>query len=338
MSEPTKTIIEVSSATIFKIILSILVVVLLFLIRDIVVLFFLVLVIVAALTPLVDRLSKKVPRTLVVACICLLFVGFLVGTGFLLAPPLVSETKLLAINLPIIISKLGPIYHNIQSYMGNYQESLLNLSSQLGDITTGLFSKTIGFVSGVFAFIMIIVLSFYMLVDKDKINDGFYNLLPPAKKEKIILIMKKISDKMGQWLGGHLLLMLIIGILDGVVLGVLGVPYALILAIWGGLVEIIPYLGPWLGLIPAVIIASTISPLTALLVAIAFVVVQQLESTLVAPKIIGKAVGLSPVIIIFSLLAGAKLFGLLGVIIAVPVAAVISVLIAEWPEIKELNR
>ncbi len=336
MSDQNKTTIEISLSTIIKTIVAICLVWLLFVIRDVVVLFFLVLVIVAALSPLVDKLSQKIPRSLVVAILGLLVLGVIIGSGFLVIPTLIFEVKQLAINLPIISSKLGPIYHAVQSYLGDYQASLFDLSSQIGNLVSGIFSTTIGFVSGIVAFLMMIVLSFYMLVDKHIINDQFYNLFPFEKREKISNIMGKISVKMGQWLGGHLLLMLIIGALDGITLTILGVPYVLILAIWGGITEIVPYLGRWLGMIPAVIIAFTVSPLTALLVFIAFLVIQQLESTFLAPKVIGNAVGLSPVIIIMSLLIGVKLGGILGVLVAVPVAATISVLIVEWPEIKQL--
>lgn len=330
--------IDISAATIIKIALIILGIWFLFVIRDILVLLFIVLIIVAALTPLVDAMAKFIPRFLAVLILALVFLGALVGIGFMIVPPLIVEIKQLAINLPIIISKLGPIYHSVQVYMGNYQETLLNFSSQLGKLTTGIYSTTVGLITGVIGLLTITILSFYLLIEHETINANVYNLISPEKREKVASLVKKISTKMSQWLGGNLLLMLIIGLVDGIALWILGVPYALILGIWGGLTEIIPYMGPWLGAIPAVIIAFTVSPLTALFVLIAYIVIQQLESTFLAPKIIGKAVGLSPVIIILSLLAGAKLMGILGVIIAVPIAAVISVLINNWDEVKVLNK
>ncbi|HLB95414.1 MAG TPA: AI-2E family transporter, partial [Patescibacteria group bacterium] len=96
-------------------------------------------------------------------------------------------------------------------------------------------------------------------------------------------------------------------------------------------------IGPWLGLLPAFLIALSISPLKALLILIAYLIIQQLEAQFLVPKIMGKAVGLSPVIIILAVLAGAKLMGVLGVVIAVPVAAAISVLLQEWPNLKRLK-
>lgn len=328
--------IDISMTAIFKVIFAILLVWFLFTISEIVVLFFFALILVAALSPIVGKMSKIMPRSLSVIILFLAFIAILVGIGFLIVPLLVMEIKQLAINLPIITSKLGPLYHSVQVYMGDYQEILLNISSQIGKLTTGIYSTTVGFISGIAAFVTIMILAFYMLVGGESIKTYANVFVSDEKREQAASILKKISEKMSQWLGGHLFLMLIVGVLDGIVLTTLGIPYALILAIWGGLAEIIPYLGPWLSAIPAVLIAFTISPLAALIVAIAYVAIQQLEASLLAPKIIGKAVGLSPVIVIIALLAGAKLMGLVGVLVAVPVAAIISVLINHWSEIKTL--
>lgn len=328
--------IDISTSTIVKIALGILAIWFLYAVRDVIVLFFIVIVIVAALSPVVDKMSKVMPRVLAVIILALVLLGILVAMGFLIVPPLIIEIKQLAINLPLITAKIGPLYTTIQQSMANYQESLFSLSSQIGNFSSGIYSTTLGFISGIIAFFTILVLSFYMLLEQDSIKHFFTNLVPLERRESILQIVRKINMKMAQWLGGHLLLMLVVGILDGISLVALGVPYALVLAVWGGLVEIVPYIGPWLGLLPAIVIAFAISPLKGLLVAIAYIIIQQIESNILAPKILGRAVGLSPVIIILVLLIGAKLMGILGMIIAVPAAAAISILIQEWPEIRKL--
>lgn len=334
---PNRVKIDISTSTIIKVALAILAIWFLYVVRDIVVLFFIVLIIVAAMTPLVEWMSKYIPRILAVIILAIIFIGVLVGIGFLIVPPLVAEIKLLAINLPIITAKLGPVYDSIQNSMSNYQEGLINVSSQLGKLTSGLYSTTLGFISSLVAFFTILVLSFYMLIEKNTLVSYFSNLFPEERRESLAQIFRKFNTKMGQWLGGHLLLMVVVGLLDAIALVALGIPYALILAIWGGLMELIPYLGPWLALIPAAIIGFTISPLAAVLIVAAYLIIQQIEAQFLAPKILGKAVGLSPVIIILALLAGAKLMGILGMVIAVPVAATIAVLIQEWPEIRKLR-
>mgnify|MGYP005852983861 CR=1 FL=1 len=332
-----RTKIEISNATIIKIILAVFAIWFLYAIRDIVVLFFIVLVVVAAFGPIMDRLAKYMPRALAVIIFSLVFIGSLVGIGYLIIPPVVHQLQLLAINLPIITSKLGPIFQSVQDYIVNYQEGLFNVSSQLGRLGSGIFVTTIGFISGIVALLTILVLAFYMLLEQESLKKFLHQTIPLAQKEKIFDIMRKIGVKMGRWVRGQAFLMLVIGILDGIALGALGIPYALVLAVWGALTEVIPYIGPWLGLVPAFLVALTLSPLKALLVLIAYIVIQQLEAQFLAPKIMGKAVGLSPVIIILALLVGAKLMGILGILIAVPVAAAAAVLIQEWPEIKKIQ-
>lgn len=329
--------IDISTSTVIKIALIILGIWFLYAVRDIAILFFFVLVIVAALAPLVDKISKYIPRFLAVAILALIFIGILVAIGFLIIPPLISQIGQLAINLPLIINKLGPLYHNLQAIIPNYQESLLNLSSQLGNLTSGIYSTTIGFITGIVGLFTIFVMAFYMLLEQNAIKDFVGQIVPADHKEKIFEIVRKISDKMGSWLRGHVTLMLAIGILDGIALTILGVPFALTLAVWGGLMEIIPYIGPWLALIPAAALAFSDSPLKALIVIIVYVLIQQLEAQFLTPKILGKAVGLSPVIIILAILVGAKLAGILGVIIAVPAAAAISVIFQQWSELKKIK-
>ena len=329
--------IEISTATILKIIGVFALVWFLYAIREIVVLFFVVLVIVAALGPLVDRMSKHIPRVLSVVILFLAFLGILTAIGFLIIPPIVNQIGQLANNLPFYIDKFGPILSNYQNSLGNYQEGLLNISSQLSKFSSGLYTTTVGFISGLVGAITILILSFYMLLEQNALKHFLHQTLPLEHKEKIFDIFRKIGEKMGGWFRGQILLMIVIGALYGIALPIVGVPYALTLAVWGGLTEVIPYVGPWLGLVPALIIAFTVSPLTALIVLIIYLVIQQLESQFLAPKIMGKAVGLSPVIIILALLAGAKLMGVTGMIIAVPAAGAISVLIQEWLNLKKIR-
>lgn len=329
--------IDISTTTIIKVAITVLAILFIYAIRDIAILFFVVIIIVMALVPLVNRMSKHMPRILAVILLSLVFLAILTTIGFLMFPPLVAEIKQLAIDLPIYLDRISPYWQNLQYNITHYQESLFKMSSQLGRLTSGIYSTTIGFITGIVAIFTGLVLVFYMLAEQDSIQKIVSQMLPAEYRERVMTLVRKFGEKIGGWLGGHLLLMVIVGLLDGMALAILGVPFALVLAIWGGLVEIIPYLGPWLALIPAAAIAFSISPLTGLLVLIAYIVIQQLESQVLAPKILGKAVGLSPAIIILSLLVGAKLMGIMGMIIAVPVAAALSVLAQEWSEIKKIR-
>lgn len=328
---------EVSTLTIIKIALTILGIWLVFTIKDIVVLFFVVLVIVAALSPLVDKMSKYMPRAISLLIITAVFLALVTAIGFLLIPPVVNQISQLAINLPSIINNLNPLFHNLQFIINQYQSNLMNLTSELSGFSSGIFSTTIGFFTGLVAVVTILVLSFYMLLEQNSFKMFMRNIIPEEHEERVFNIVHKISTKLGNWLRGQGILMIIIGILDWIALAIIGVPYALTLAVWGGLTEIIPYIGPWMGLVPALIVAYTVSPVTALIVLIVYILIQQLEGHILVPKMMSKAVGLSPVIIILALLIGAKLMGMLGVLISVPAAAAISVIVQEWPEIKKLR-
>lgn len=328
--------IDISFATMLKIIIAIFAIWFLFAIREIVVLFFIVLVIVSATAPLVDKMSRFMPRILALIILSLILITLLVAIGFLLIPPVINQIAQIATDLPYYIDKINPAYYQIKTIVAHYQDSLLNFSNQLGSFTSGIYTTTVSFFGGIVAIVTILVLSFYLLLEQNSIKSSLKQLIPDEHQERLLSVINKISVKMGNWLRGQGILMLTIGLLEGIVLGILNIPFALTLAVWGGLTEVIPYIGPWLGLIPAFIVAYTISPLMAIIVLIAFILIQQLEGQILVPKIMGKAVGLSPVIIILSLLIGAKLMGILGVIIAVPVAAAISVIISEWSEIKKI--
>ena len=331
--------VDISLKTILKIALVVIGVWFVYTIRDIFILLFFVLIIVAAFAPLVNKMSKIIPRFLAVVILALVFLGILTAIGFLIIPTLVTQIGQLAVNIPVILSRLNPFYQQFSLSAGNnqtLQEMLLKLSSQIGGLTAGIYSTTLGFISGVVAVVTVLVLSFYLLLEQSGIQKFIHDLVPGDREVRIYNIIRKIGLKMGNWLRGQGIVMLVVGIADGIVLSILGVPYALILAVLGGLTEAIPYIGPWLGLIPAVIIAFTISPLKALFVLIAYVLIQQIEGHFLVPKIMGKAIGLSPVIIIIAILIGAKLAGILGVIIAVPAAGAVSVIIQDWREIKQI--
>jgi len=327
---------EITTSTIIKIIIAIIAVWFIFAVRDVIFLFFIVIAIVSALGPIVDKMAKIIPRLLAMIIISLLFIALVAVIGYLLIPPLVSQIQQLALGLPDYATRYSPYYQNFKTVVTSSQQSLYEFSSQLGNISGGIYSTTVGFITIIVAILTVLVLSFYMLLEQDAIRHFFHQTFPSEHKDKAVEVVQKIGYKMGSWLRGQVLLMLTIGILDGIALLALGVPYALTLAVWGGLIEVVPYVGPWLGLLPAAIIAFSISPLKALLVIIIYIGIEQIESNIMVPKIMGKAVGLSPVIIILALLMGAKLAGLLGVFVAVPVAAALSVVVQEWSEIRKI--
>jgi predicted PurR-regulated permease PerM len=174
-----------------------------------------------------------------------------------------------------------------------------------------------------------------LLLDKNGIHLFIKSTISPDQQEPVLSLMKKISEKVGRWFRGQMILGGIIGVLELIGLLIIGAPYALTLAIISAVMEIVPTIGPLIAGTIAVLVTLSVSPLKALLVFILYLVIQQAENSFIVPKVMQKAVGLSPVIIILAILTGAKLLGIVGAILAVPIAASLSVIVQEWPTVKE---
>lgn len=305
-------------------------------IRDIIALLFLVMVIVAALSPIIDRWSTRMARWVAVTILIFLIFIVLAGIITILLPPVVEEGQSL---IRVIITAIGRYAPGIKDQLldvtdfGTFSQSFARLGEKI-------YSTTIGAFGVVVAAVTTVVLTFYLLLEQHRAREYLKEHLPLEQKDAIISALHKIGEKMGAWVRGQLMLALIIGFITFIALTIMqlifGLPYALTLGVWAGLTEIIPYIGPILGAIPAVLVALNISPLVALIVLLIYVVIQQLESHILVPKVMQKAVGLSPVTIIIVLLIGGKLAGLAGVILAVPAAAAISVILHDWPQFKKV--
>ncbi|PIR28067.1 hypothetical protein COV39_01045 [Candidatus Berkelbacteria bacterium CG11_big_fil_rev_8_21_14_0_20_40_23] len=329
-----KIIVDISWVSILKVITALLAVWLVWSVQDIIILFFIVLVLVAALSPVVDFWSKKINRALATSLVYLLILACLVLIGFVIIPPVATQVRSLSYDLPYLSKQIFPVFGAWRDVIDFSTQSLTSLASQLQTVSSSIYSTTVGFIGGVVGVFTVLVLTFYLLLEEQGAKNFLHKYLPIQNRETYIEIMQKVGLKMGAWMRGQLFLALVVGVIDFAGLIIIGVPYALTLAVWAGLTEIIPYIGPVLGAIPAIIIALTISPIQGLLVLIFFIVVQQVESNFLVPKIMQKAVGLSPVIIILVLLIGGKLAGILGIILAVPVAATIGVFVQELPKLK----
>ena len=329
-----KIIVDISWVSILKVITALLAVWLVWSVQDIIILFFIVLVLVAALSPVVDFWSKKINRALATSLVYLLILACLVLIGFVIIPPVATQVRSLSYDLPYLSKQIFPVFGAWRDVIDFSTQSLTSLASQLQTVSSSIYSTTVGFIGGVVGVFTVLVLTFYLLLEEQGAKNFLYKYLPIQNRETYIEIMQKVGLKMGAWMRGQLFLALVVGVIDFAGLVIIGVPYALTLGVWAGLTEIIPYIGPVLGAIPAIIIALTISPIQGLLVLIFFIVVQQVESNFLVPKIMQKAVGLSPVIIILVLLIGGKLAGILGIILAVPVAATIGVFVQELPKLK----
>jgi len=184
----------------------------------------------------------------------------------------------------------------------------------------------LGLAGYVFNIILAPVFAFYLLKDIELFTDRTVSFIPPHSRTDVLALGSEISKIIDSFVRGYLLVSLIVGLLTGLAMTVLNMEFALMLGIFAGLTNLIPYFGPLIGAIPAIALALLVSKWMVLKVAIAYLVIQQIESAVIGPRIIGKRVGLHPLFVILVLLAGIQLYGLTGLILSVPLAAILRVI------------
>jgi predicted PurR-regulated permease PerM len=330
--QEARTNVNISTLTIFKIVAVLLILYFLYVIKDILAILFISLVLASALDPWVDWLQKKkIPRVLGIALIYFLIILAITFVIRLVIPPIVDELKQLARDFPIYLEKFTLSMSVLREYtlehgiLENVKETLLNFSSKIENAAGSLFSTVTGFISGFISFVLIMVITFYMVVEENAVKKIVWSIAPEEHQPYIMQLVNRMQDKIGLWLRGQIILSVIIFLLTYLGLSILGVKYALVLALVAGLTEFVPYLGPILAAIPAVFFAFTQDPMLAVFVIVLYYIIQLFENNFIVPQLMQKVVGLNPVVSIVVLLIGFKVGGIIGAILAIPVATAIGV-------------
>lgn len=276
---------------------------------------FIAYIVMAALLPSVHFLRRKgVPTTLSVAIPLIVTILLLVILIFPLVPFFISQVQSLIVGFPSYLDQAGQSIgfavdtKNVQSFM----------SSQFAAIGRNAFFVTGRVFGGVVSVLTIFVVIFYLLLDGDRIKRSVVAIFPKDSREKLLSMFSHIEEKLGAWARGQIVLSGFIGILTWVALVVVGIDVALPLAVIAAILEVVPTIGPLLAAFPAVVVALTISPGTALAVAVVYFIIQILENNILVPRIMQKAVGLNPIVVILCILAGGELMGVVGALLAIP--------------------
>lgn len=293
-------------------------------IKEILIMFFIAYILMAALMPYVRIINRhRIPKAAAAGIVYLITLSLVVLLVVPIVPFFVSQMHSLLLNLPVFIDGVSKLFgfHLEASHLQDYA------TSQLGSISAGAVAITTQAFSVIFSLILVFVLSFYLMIDQTRVKRELLGLFPKKQEQKIVDIIDQVEDKLGAWFRGQITLCIFIGFLTWVVLTAIGLPFALPLAIFAGILEIIPTLGPILSAVPAVIVALSISPLMALIVVVAYIIIQMLENNLLVPKIMQRAVGLNPIIIILAITIGANLLGILGALLAIPFIAMVIIIV-----------
>ena len=284
-------------------------------------------IIMAALTPFSDFLTKKrVPRIFSVLIPYVLTIAILVLLIFPLVPFFASQIQLLFSNFPKYINQIAKTFNlNIDASSVNnvFQSDINAIGKNALSVTGKIFS-------GVFSILTVLVISFYLMLEREILKRQFIALWPKKYQENALRTITQVENKIGLWLRGQLILSFTVGFCTWIGLTLLGLPFALPLALLAGILEIVPTIGPIISAVPAIIVALTISPGVAISVVVFYILLQMLENNILVPKIMEKAVGLNPIIIIIGVLIGSKFLGILGALLAVPFIAMVLIIVRSF--------
>lgn len=337
-----KRTIDISTGVVFRTVIILLGIWFLYLVRNIIAILFISIIIVSAIEPAVNWMQKKkIPRSAGVSLIYVALFSLLGLVIFFLVPPIFGQIKDFSQKFPYYIQGVENYLGGIKNFLQkenigvDFQQLISDLSSRFALVPEKILAETIGVFSGILSFVIILVMAFYMTVKEDGIKKFIVSIVPEKHKEYAESLTERIKSKIGKWLQGQVLLMLIVFALDFAGLYLIGIPYTLILAIFAGILEIVPYIGPIVSAVPGVVLGFTISPLTGLMTLLMYWIVQQFENHIIVPQVMKKTVGLNPIAVILALLIGAKLGGVLGAILSIPVATVISVFVGDLMGEKE---
>ena len=332
-------------------------------IKSIIIIFLVALFLSAAFNPAVDRLQKyHIPRPLGIIIMYIIVLGIFVLMITSLVPIIAEQIGSLANSVKDIIytivngegaedswfiSKIHPIANQIwdavdqKQVMASLTTSLQEVASKLTNFAGNAIGAVFAIFNGLFNMLLVLIITFFMVVSSKHTSNFFHSLFPRKYSGYISAKSKQVSVRIGEWIRGQVLLALVMGVLSFIVFKTIGLNYALTLAMVSALAEFVPYLGPLITFVSAALIALNQDPILLLWLIPIYAILQFLEGNILIPLIVGRSVGLNPIVVLFALLSGATIgfsisgsigLGLVGMIIAVPVANIVSMFVEEYTE------
>lgn len=324
--------ISISYGTIVKTLLTLVGLYALYTLSDLVLVVITAIVIASATEPGSRWFMKYgVPRLYSVISVYGIFIGVFALIGYFFVPSVLNESShmIASISSPATVEAItfeAPFIGTVsfKEIAGQIREVFQVISDSPFEALSAVFG-------GVTSFILVIIFSFYFAVQERGIED-FLRIITPLRHETYVVgLWNRTKDKIGLWMQGQFILGLLIGVLTYLGLSILQVPYALPLAVIAGLFEIIPLFGPTLSAIPAIAFAFMGGGLAlAVMTLILYIIIQQFENHLIYPLVVTKVVGVPPVMVILALVIGLKLAGFFGVLLAVPMAALVQEIVSDW--------
>ena len=285
-------------------------------------------------------LSRLIPRGIAIAIVVLAVLALLVLAAIVLVPLAVGQLASLAEQAPRLLEEAYSWARRVVENLD--QAGLLDTSPDeamsqlqatgaqraeglLENVVARAFDTLSGTVGGVFTTLSVILIAAYLLVDGERFKLGTIRLLPVQYRDDALVLFSDVIEALSRYLAGLLVSLTFQGIASTIALTLLGVPYAILLGIWTTIGAIVPFVGSYIGAVPATIVAFTVSPTTGILTALTYVLINFIDGNLIAPRVQGNAIRVSPLFVFLAVIAGGQIAGIWGALMAVPILAVIRV-------------
>lgn len=289
------------------------------------------------LNPMVQFVeNKRVPRGFAILTVYLIVFTLLTMVLIFGIPHIIQELNKLSKSIPQLANELEQIVSHIETRYSNYalpeavkkgiDENIRHVEDEMVKVVKAGTATIFKLFSYILSFVIAPVFAYYMLKDLVAIKSSFVLTIPRKYRSDVMAILRDIDEIISGFLRGHMAISAIVGSLTGLGMYIIGVDFSLIIGFIAAVAELIPYLGPLIAAVPAVSLALLVSKKTAVYAFIVILIVQQLENAVISPKILGSRLGLHPLVIIFAVLSGGELYGLAGLLLAVPVTAILKVI------------
>jgi predicted PurR-regulated permease PerM len=288
----------------------------------------------------VKYLSKIIPRGIAIAIVVVALLALLVVGAIVLVPLAVDQLASLAQQVPQLLDEAyswarrvvenlaarGLLDTTPDRAMADLQQTgAERVNGLLGDVVARAFDTLSGTVGGVFTTLSVILIAAYLLADGERFKLGIIRLLPLQYRDDALVLFSDVIEALSRYLTGLLVSLTFQGVASTIALTLLGVPFAILLGIWTAIGAIVPFIGSYIGGIPATIVAFTVSPTTGVLTALTYVLINFTDGNLITPRVQGNAIRVSPLFIFLAVIAGGQIAGIWGALMAVPTLAVVRV-------------
>lgn len=328
--------IDITLSTILRIMFVLIAVWVLFVLQDVLLMLIGAMIIAFAIEPLANKLhTYKVPRAVSVVIVYLAFLGIIGVAITLILPILTEQIAQLATQAPQLILGLEANIGRLPGFspetvIPQIQQGVSTVGDNLANISNVIFQQTKSIFSGALSLLLVFIIAFYLVIEEDALKKMFAHIVPGKHMAYVELMIDRIETKLGRWLLAQLFLGIIVGFAVGIAMWAIGIKYALVLGLVAGLLEVFPVIGPLVAGVFGVGIAFSQSFTLGIIAFVLYIIIQQTESHVLIPNIMKKATGLNPLVTLIAVLLGGRLAGVVGVILSVPIATIISIILTDF--------